>query len=75
MSQVNKASGQCTTAAQDARQQQQGQPIAAQVGGPAGDERMTQAKMELERAVRLDQGGSGECTAALEQARKMIAGS
>lgn len=74
MSQMNKASGQVATSAQDVRQQQQGQPTAAQGGSPAGDERMTQAKMELERAVRLDQEGSGDCTAALEQARKMIEG-
>lgn len=74
MTQMNKASGQIATSAQDARLQQQGQPTVAQGGNPASSDKMTMAKNEFDRAVMLDQQGSADCTGALSEVRRMIGG-
>lgn len=74
MTQMNQASGQVATSAQDVRQQQKGQPTAAQGGDTASSDKMTMAKNELDRAVMLDQQGSADCTGALGEVRRMMEG-
>lgn len=76
------------TSSQDARRQQEGLPTAAavaaagsnksietvpgQAGSPAPDDRMSQAKMELEKARMLDQKDDQSCHASLEHVRQLM---
>jgi hypothetical protein len=72
---IDPAAGKATSA-QDVRLQQQGEPTMAQGGSLLqSDERTNQAKMALEEAQRLDQQGSNDCAAKLDEARKLISGS
>lgn len=74
-SEMNAASSQIATSAQDVRLQQKGMPTVAQGGDPAkADDRMSQAKMALESARALDQQGSQDCMGKLDQARKLMQG-
>ena len=76
------------TSSQDVRRQQEGLPTAAAVaaagsgrsvettpgqGGNAGpNDKMSQAKMELEKARMLDQKDDGACTASVERTRQLM---
>lgn len=76
MKEMNAAAGQVATSAQDVRLQQQGEPTMAQGGKPdAGADRLSMAKNQLDKARQLDQQGSQDCTAAVEEARRMMQGS
>lgn len=84
---INAAVGQIATSADDVRRQQQGLPTAAAVAaaGPpksiettpgqstaaAPDDRMSQAKMELERARMLDQKDDSACRGAVDRTRQL----
>jgi hypothetical protein len=64
--------GGIATSPQDVRLQQQGMPTAAQGGNPAAlDQRMQQAMAAVERARSLDQQGSQDCMAALDEAKRL----
>ncbi len=68
---VDPANG-IATSPQDVRLQQQGMPTAAQGGNPVAlDQRMQQAMAAVERARSLDQQGSQDCTAALDEAKRL----
>ncbi len=76
------------TSSQDVRRQQEGLPTAAataaagsgksaetaphQVSSQAPDDRMSQAKMELEKARMLDQNGDQSCNASLDRTRQLM---
>ncbi len=73
------ASGQVATSDQDVRNQSVGKPTAAQVastGGAApataGDDRVSQAKMSLQKAVDLNAKGDSSCSAAVRQTRSLM---
>lgn len=85
---VNAAVGNIATSADDVRRQQQGLPTAAQVAAagssrsiettpgqgssPMPDDRMSQAKMELEKARMLDQKDDRACSASVDRTRQLM---
>ena len=75
------------TSPQDVRRQQEGLPTAAAVAASASkrstemapaqasaepNDRMSEAKMELEKARRLDQGDDAACNASLDRTRQLM---
>ncbi len=76
------------TSSQDVRRQQEGLPTAAAVAAAGSgksvettpsqassqgpDDRMSQAKMELEKARMLDQNGDQSCHASLDRTRQLM---
>lgn len=76
------------TSSQDVRRQQEGLPTAAAVaaagsgksvettpskgGSPAPNDRMSEAKMELEKARMLDQKDDQSCSASLDRTRQLM---
>ncbi len=76
------------TSPQDVRRQQEGLPTAAaaaagnskgsvetvpgKAGSPEPNDRMSEAKMELERARMLDQGNDTACNASLDRTRQLM---
>ena len=87
---LNAAVGQVATSSQDVRAQQQGLPTAAQVAAQGSkssvettpqkttatesDDRMSEAKMELEKARMLDQKDDRACSDAVKHARDLMGG-
>ena len=85
---LNAAAASVATSADDVRRQQQGLPTAAQVAAagsgrsvettpgqgssPKPDDRMSQAKMELERARMLDQKDDRACSASIDRTRQLM---
>lgn len=85
---INAAVGQVATSSQDVRRQQEGLPTAAAVAaaGPpksvettpgqstaaAPNDRMSEAKMELERARVLDQKDDSACRGAIDRTRQLM---
>ena len=85
---MNAAAGQVATSADDVRRQQQGLPTAAQAAAAASkssvetapaqtsnkmpDDRMSQAKMELETARTLDQQGDTACATSIKHVRELM---
>ena len=85
---LNAAVGQVATSAEDVRRQQEGLPTAAQMaaqgsgtsvettpkqgGSPQPDDRVSQAKTELEKARALDQRNDGTCSASVKRTRDLI---
>lgn len=75
------------TSTQDVRRQQEGLPTAAAVAaagsgksvettpghasGPGPNDRMSEAKAELEKARMMDQKGDGACRGAIDKARQL----
>lgn len=87
---LNAASANIATSSDDVRRQQQGLPTAAAVAAagsnksvettpgqgasPKPDDRMSQAKMELEHARQLDQGNDKACSASVDRTRQLMGG-
>ncbi len=87
---LNAVVGQVATSSQDARAQQQGLPTAAEVAAqgsktsvettptgktsPQPDDRMSSAKMELEKARMLDQKDDRACADSVKHARDLMGG-
>jgi len=82
---MNAAAGTIATSPQDVRRQQEGLPTAAAVAGSGKsvemapvqggtampNDKMSMAKMELERARMLDQKDDGSCSGAVDKAREL----
>ncbi len=85
---MNAATATIATSADDVRRQQQGLPTAAAVAAagsnksvettpgqssaPMPDDRMSQAKMELEKARQLDQKDDQACAGSIDRTRQLM---
>ena len=84
---INAAAANIATSSDDVRRQQQGLPTAAAVaaagsnrsvettpgqGSAKPDDRMSQAKMELEKARMLDQQDDRACSASIDRTRQLM---
>ena len=85
---INAAAANIATSSDDVRRQQQGLPTAAamaaagsarsvettpgQGSSAAPDDRMSQAKMELEKARMLDQKDDRACSASVDRTRQLM---
>ena len=73
------ATGQVATSDQDVRNQSVGKPTAAQAastggGNPstANDDRVSEAKMSLQKAIDLNARGDSSCAAAITKTRSLM---
>jgi hypothetical protein len=73
MKEMNAASSQVATSAEDVRRQQQGLPTAAQNPGQAAalNDTRSAAKNKLAEATALDSRGDSACMAPLNEARRL----
>lgn len=73
LKEMNAASSQVATSSQDVRLQQEGKPTAAQGGNIASvdNDPKAKAKSALESARLLDQQNSPDCTAKVEEAKRL----
>lgn len=85
---MNAAAAQVATSSQDVRRQQEGLPTAAAVAAAGSsrsvettpgqaasaqpNDRMSQAKMELEKARMLDQANDRSCSASVDRTRQLM---
>ena len=76
------ASGQVATSPEDVRRQSEGKPTTAQQAaegvpsaGTAADDKVSQAKAALQRAVDLNAKGDQSCMGAVNEARNLMKGS
>lgn len=75
MKEMNAASGQVATSSVDVRRQQAGVPTAANAPGtPTPNDKMSEAKMELEKARALDAKGDSSCAASVAKTKSLANG-
>ena len=75
MKEMNAASGQVATSSADVRRQQAGVPTTANAPGtPTPNDKMSEAKMELEKARALDAKGDASCAASVARTKQLSNG-
>ena len=75
MKEMNAASGQVATSSADVRRQQAGVPTSANAPGTGTpDDRMSEAKMELDKARALDAKGDASCAASVAKTKQLANG-